>query len=92
MLLSTGKPLNGSANHSLKTATCNNPAPKAVRAQCVTEQHQVWPSGPSTFLISAAVGVEYGKSTQIILTRGQALLGQRNGRKPRLLLSGEKIP
>lgn len=59
MLLSTDKPLNGSANHILKTATCNKPAPKAVRAQCVTEQHQVWPSGPPTFLISAVVGVGY---------------------------------
>ena len=82
----------GSVNHSSKTASSNKPAPKVVRAQCVTEQHQVWPSGPSTFLISAVVGVGCGKSTQIILRRGQPLLGQRNGRKPRFLLSGEKIP
>lgn len=82
----------GSAKHSLETASCNKTAPKVVRAQCVTEQHRVWPSGPSTFLISGVVGVGYGKSTQIILRRGQPLLGQRNGRKPRFFLSGEKIP
>lgn len=46
----------GSANHSLKTATCNRPAPKAVRVQRVTEQHHVWPSGLSAFSIPAVVG------------------------------------
>lgn len=69
----------GSANHSLKTSTCNRPAPKAVRVQRVTEQHHVWPSGLSAFSIPAVVGFWHGKNTQIILRKGQPLLGWRNG-------------
>lgn len=81
----------GSASHSLKNASCNKPAPKVVRAKWVTEHNQVWPSEPSTCLISAVVGVGYGKSTQIKLRRGQPLLEQE-WKKTQISASRGKIP